>query len=272
MKYSDGFEIFNVCTSNPDITISDDMEYFWYTEFANIKSTKGGVGGSLLHGNYKFFDIDGDLRIDMNYKLGIEHGNETRWDSVGNIISKSTYDNGILKYHKYLNENDHWLEFIGEIFKEGCIKNVYSKYGTLLSKETFLKDLRRSVIQYYEYPANKIQAEFTIHIGDSYHGLYRTYYKNGNTEVEGQFHDDIFAGNIRVGEWRWYSEDGTLESEAKYKAELEYWENGEIKVVGGYIYDTDANTWVRIGEWEWWNQQGSFIESKEYEWGIEIKK
>jgi hypothetical protein len=41
ITYTNGIEVFNVCQVNPIIVWDDDFEYYWYTEFSKIKSTKG---------------------------------------------------------------------------------------------------------------------------------------------------------------------------------------------------------------------------------------
>ena len=101
IRYTNGFEIFNICKSNPQITFEESREYYWYTEFSKIKSTKGGCGGQLLHGNYKFYDEDGNLMIDQNYVFGLEHGDGKKWDNEGNIVQITKHDRGEYIYWKF---------------------------------------------------------------------------------------------------------------------------------------------------------------------------
>jgi len=205
--------------------------------------------------------------------LGLEDGNEVRWDSLGNIIAKKTYKKGDIIYWKFLNRENYWIEFNGPIFSEGTIRKVYTKYGTLISEEKMLADFKQHVKIYYEYPIGQLKEEYTTTGlgGDYLSGKYTSYYKNGKIEVDGQFYEGKFT-NIRVGTWKWYNEDGTLASESTYKAEVTYWANGEKKMTGGYIYDTDNEQWVKIGEWKWFDETGKLIETKKYQWGIEISE
>lgn len=272
IRYTNGFEVFNVCKTNPTISFDEKTEYYWYTEFSKIKSTKGGCGGNLLNGNYKFYDEDGNLRVDKNYLLGIEDGNDIRWDSLGNITTKKTYNKGDIIYWKFLNEENYWIEFNGPMFTEGTVRKVYTKYGTLVSEEKNLADFKKHVKVYYEYPSGQLNEEYTSGLlGDDMYGKYTAYYKNGKIEVDGQFHEGDYT-SIRVGTWKWYNEDGTLNSESNYKAEVLQWENGETKLTGGYIYDTDTEKWLKIGEWRWYDETGKFIEKKKYEWGVEVSE
>lgn len=273
IRYTNGFEVFNVCKTNPTISFDEKKEYYWYTEFSKIKSTKGGCGGNLLNGNYKFYDEDGNLRVDKNYLFGIEDGNDLRWDSLGNITAKTTYKKGETIYWKFLNEEDYWIEFNGRMFTEGTIRKVYTKYGTLISEEKMLADFKQHVKIYYEYPSGQLKEEHTTTgIGGDYmSGKLTSYYKNGKIEVDGQFYEGEYM-NIRVGTWKWHNENGTLDSESNYKAEIIHWPNGEKKMSGGYIYDTDNEKWIKIGEWRWYDDTGKFLEKKEYQWGNEVSE
>ena len=270
IRYSDGIEVFNICKSNPNQDYYEDKEYFWYTEFSDIKSTKGGTGGQLLHGNYKLYDQEGNLRSDKNYHSGLQHGKHTKWDSNGNISSKKTYDKGKMVYWKFMNDEDYWIEFNGGIFDDGTIRKVYSEYGKLLSEELNLKDFKQKIKVYYE-ESGKLKQEFYAYFREFLFGKYVTFYENGNITVLGQYVDAPFY-NVRVGTWKWYNSDGTLDLEEKYKADTSKWPNGEKKFAGGFIYDAFNDEWVKSGDWIWWDDQGKMIITKKYKWGAEINE
>lgn len=270
IQYTNGNEIFKICTSGCPTSFDDKKEYFWYTEFSNIKSTKGGSGGSLLHGNYKFYDENGNLRQDKNYYLGLPDGSEKNWDSLGNIKSQTKYSKGVIIYWKFQNEEKYWIEFNGQMLKEGTIRKVYTQYNSLISEETMLPKFRQHIKTFYEY-SGKLKEDYTTSgIGRDYlAGKYTSYFENGKVEVDGQYYNGEYT-NIKVGTWKWYKSDGTLDATEIYKVEVEKWDNGEIKVAGGYIFDSEKNTWLKIGEWRWYTEEGKFQSSKKYKWGVEI--
>ena len=76
INYTNAIEIFKICVSGCVTNYDVKNEYFWYTDFSKIKSTEGGSGGNLLHGNYKLFDENGNLRQDKNYYFGLPDGTE----------------------------------------------------------------------------------------------------------------------------------------------------------------------------------------------------
>lgn len=269
IPYTNGYEIFRVCSYNCQTNFDDKKEYFWYTEFSKIKSTKGGSGGSLLHGNYKLYDEHGNLRQDKNYYLGLPDGSEKYWDSLGNITSITKYSKGVIVYLKFQNDEKYWIEIIGPMFTEGTIRKVYTQFNSLVSEETMLSNFKLHTKTFYEY-SGKLKEDFTASgINKNYlTGKYTAYYENGKVQIQGQFYDGEYT-NIRVGIWNWYKPDGTLDEMAQYKANVEKWSNGEKKVVGGYILDAETNTWLKTGEWSWYSEDGKLQSKKKYEWGVE---
>lgn len=270
--YTNGYEIFRVCIVGCTVSYDDKKEYFWYTEFSNIKSTKGGSGGSLLHGNYKFYDEQGNLRQDKNYYLRLPDGSKKNWDSLGNITSQTKYNKGKIVYLKFQNDEKYWIEWIGPIFEEGSIKKVYTQFNSLLSEQKTLPNFKQHTKTYYEY-SGKLKEEYSTSGfgGDYMTGKYTSYYENGKIQTIGQFYDGEYT-NVKVGAWNWYKSDGTLEATVQYKANIKKWSNGENKVVGGYILDTDSNSWLKNGEWRWYTEDGKFQSSKKYKWGVETRE
>jgi antitoxin component YwqK of YwqJK toxin-antitoxin module len=266
IKYIDGVEVFNICDKNPTIEFEENKEYYWYTEFSGIKSTKGGSGGNLLNGNYNFYDEDGNLRLEQNFSLGVKNGSEITWDSIGNIITKTIYDNDNVTYRKFLYEN-YWNEFIGPKYEIGSVHKIYTQYGILIKEGTMLEELKEHVKIYFEQSSSQLKAEYTTFSftnGDVLLGKYTTYYKNGQIEVDGQFHEDGFL-NIKVGKWVIYYENGTIESEVDYKADVQFWENGELEHEGGYVFDVYTEKWLKTEDWKWYDKTNEITHWREIE-------
>jgi antitoxin component YwqK of YwqJK toxin-antitoxin module len=269
IPYTNGYEVFNICSSGCSTTFDDNKEYYWYTEFSKVKSTKGGSGGNLLHGNYKFYDENGNLRMDKNYYLGLSEGSEKNWDSLGNITSQYRYSKGDMIYMKFKNDENYWIEFNGPMFTEGTVRKVYTQYNSLVSEETMLANFKQKIKTFYEY-SGKLKEEFTTSgLGRDYlTGKYVSYYENGKIEVEGQFYDGEYL-NLRTGVWKWYNSDGTSDGTENYKAEVVKWPNGELKMAGGYILNTETNEWLKDGQWRWYDEEGKLKTSIKYKWGAQ---
>jgi len=268
--YTNGNEVFNICTSGCSTNFDDKKEYYWFTEFSKIKSTKGGSGGNLLHGNYKFYDENGNLRQDKNYYLGLLDGSEKYWDFLGNITSHSKYSKCEMIYHKFQNDEKYWIELNGVSLKEGTIRKVYTQDNTLISEETILPDKKQHNKTFYE-KSGKLKVDYTTSLISSHSmtGKYTSYYENGKIEVDGQYYNGELT-NIKVGTWKWYKSDGSLDATEIHKAEVEKWDNGEIKVVGGYFFDIENNIWIKNGDWCWYTEDGSLQSKKVFKQGTEI--
>lgn len=267
ITYSNAVEVFNVCVNNPTFTYDDKEEYFWYTEFSKIKSTWGGTGGKLLHGNYKLYNENGSLIADYNYFLGLKNGVFKQWDSVGNITRTEKYEKGKLVYMKFLNDG-YWIEHTGDFGLEGWIKKVYTQWGVLVEETKGLQGFFNChTKQFYEF-SGKIKQEFYTD-DKRFYGKRISYFEDGKIESEVQYCEDSPV-EIRTGIWKWYNSDGTLDSQEEYKAEVIKWENGKYKSAGGYILDNNSNQWLRTGEWKWYKETGEFESSKKYESGVEV--
>jgi antitoxin component YwqK of YwqJK toxin-antitoxin module len=286
IKYTNGIEIFNVYSGTNQPDFIENNNYYWYTEFSKIKSTKGGSGGKLHDGNYKFYDENGNLMIDENYSMGLKNGDSKKWNKNGELVEIYKYENGESIYWKYHPEDDDgWVEQIGQMLKDGWIKNSYSKYGKLKAKqETFfdgtdkIKKLKTKTTLYHSNSENRIKEIFTtpMMFKNSRIGEYIKYFENGQIEVNGEYFDSFkngienYFGNIRIGDWKWYKENGDSDGQEKYKAEMEYWSNGNIKSIYGMFYDNGE--WIKHGLQYSFSEDGKGIAEKtEYSWGI-LKK
>jgi len=93
--------------------------YYWYTD-NEIKNTDGGFDGKLLHGEYKSFYLNKNLKEEgmflyglkdgiwktwfpngkiheiVHYKKSRMHGDCEEYDENGNMVSKSNFKNGVL--------------------------------------------------------------------------------------------------------------------------------------------------------------------------------
>jgi hypothetical protein len=105
----------DACTIQP----KNNYTYYWYTD-NDIKQTEGGYDGKLLHGEYKSFYLNKNLKEQgifsnglkegvwktwfpngriheiIHYKKSLEHGAYELYDEQGKIISKSNFKNGVL--------------------------------------------------------------------------------------------------------------------------------------------------------------------------------
>lgn len=274
ISYTNGYEIFNVCSTNPKISYDDKKEYFWYQSQFGIKSTKGGTGGQLLHGNCKYFDESGNLLEDKNYILGII-SNKKSWDSIGNVKSTYKYEEGDMIYWKF-KDGDYWVEHIGRMFKEGWLKKTYTRFNELIEEEEQLSGYKRHIKTYYTNENHSLKEDFYIIFDYGlFIGKYTDYFEGGKIKTIGEFYDkkNIMPqyAKIKIGNWIIHNSDGTVAQSLFYKPEIILWNDGKLKSIGFYVHDSKSNIWQKSGEWRTYSEDEKLLNSKKYNWGIEVK-
>jgi len=164
------------------------------------------------------------------------------------------------KIVKYKFENGY-SEHIGEIGKDGWIKNSYNLQNLLVSKqETFIdkndkvKELKTKTTFYYPSNGSIEKIYYTpIRLDEQKIGEYKEYYENGNLKVEGKFYDffkngyKVYFGNIKIGSWKFYLENNELESQEEYKVVIEKSEDGTLKKIYNLFFNSVDNKWINHG-------------------------
>ena len=109
---------------------------------------------------------------------------------------------------------------------------------------------------------------------DKKHGLWVTYFANGNKRSEGTYDE-----GVKVGEWRLYHKNGTLSSEAtfvkgKYTGYYcSYHDNGEIFREGYYNdYAGNSADGTKTGEWTQFDRHGNIEHVNVYKRGSKVKQ
>lgn len=98
------------------VKVDNNLSYLWYTS-NKIIETKGGYDGKLLHGYYKSFYLNNQLRESGEIKYGTKHHEWRNWYSDGKLKEVSTWKNG-RKNGKYELYNDY-----GHLMAQGTFKN-----------------------------------------------------------------------------------------------------------------------------------------------------
>ncbi len=86
------------------VHVSDAYWYNWYAQH-DIKETKGGFDGKLLHGQYTEFYASKDLKKKGIIKNGLKTGKWKSWHKNGQLSEIWHYKNG-LKHGKFIQFNE----------------------------------------------------------------------------------------------------------------------------------------------------------------------
>jgi antitoxin component YwqK of YwqJK toxin-antitoxin module len=266
ITYRNGREIFGLCKTCQDVIYKDDVDYYWYSPYSGVQTTKGGNGGTLLDGEYQFFNENGELISKATYKKGVENGEFIRWDEEGNIIDKMLLSDGKPTYMKFKNDDGYWIEWKGELFKKGSVKNVYTKSNFLVETSFYVRDFMARYKIYNEY-SGKLEREFTKSLSEYYDGPYKSYYSSGIPRVIGLFDD-----NFQVGVWKYFTEDSVMTA-VRYRVYEERYPSGKLKVKGGQYFSSLSSEWIKDGMWIYFKPNGEdWLDYKEFEDGEEVNQ
>ena len=107
----------NVLSVSEKIRAKDGHTYYWYAN-NDIKHTDGGFDGKLLHGEYKSFYPDLNLKEQGNFCRGLKTGEWTSWFPDGRVHTKTHYKNG-LQEGRCEAYNEKGQLMLTEIYKRG---------------------------------------------------------------------------------------------------------------------------------------------------------
>lgn len=111
------------------------LYYYWYKS-SEIKRTRGGFSGKILHGSYIEYFSDKSIRIKGEFLLGLKTGEWKEWKPNGELVSIANWFKGI-KHGIYREFDDE-----GHIITEGVYKKGL-KQGTWVfyEKEEVVKKI-----------------------------------------------------------------------------------------------------------------------------------
>lgn len=181
---------------------------------------------------------DGTRQSEIEYRSGLQHGEEHTYDENGRLRRLLTYKDGILTGPA------KWVDDGGQLNEGTLVDGVYDGIWR----------------GYYEDGTLYFEGEFSA---GKRVGRHRTWYPNGQLEQEAAFENGSLEGFFRT----WF-EDGTLASEENYAAglmqgEARYWyPNGRVHGGGNYL---DG---LMDGVWETFAEDGDRENVVEYRAGV----
>jgi len=261
-----------------------------------IEKINGYIAGNKKHGKWKYFYDNGQVRLEGNYKRGLEHGYFKEYDTDGNLLTTTKYDNGLKvedaqELTKLEVRKDYYpdgkLKIVATYSKEGVpegVRREYAEDGTIEKSYIFKNGIiigEGIVTEKGEkdgrwkeyYPDGSLMA-----VGDYEKDLrtgpWKYYHKNGKLKQEGKYSKE----GKPEGEWFWYYNDGNLLREDYYYMGLldgemvEYSKEGVIIARGEYIEGNENGSWFyligdsriegsylegrRDGLWKYWQLDG----------------
>lgn len=181
-------------------------------------------------------------------------------------------DKKILKLNNNIGEKTedgkNYVKWLQEENSNNQKRQIYNLNGILEEEAYFVFEKGNIHKKITEFHANgNKKRQYNLDVLGRVFGDYKSYFENGIISVSGYSKEDY-----RIGEWKWFKENGELKSKAKYRIGIEKYSNGIKKATGGEFFFIDENIWLKYGEWKQFDKEGIYKSSKEYEAGIEINK
>lgn len=127
-----------ILTKKMEIKVKPEKVYVWFSQQKLIE-TKGGYDGKLLHGSYRSFYLNNQLKEQGEMKYGCKNKKWNYWYENGNIRESITWRSGV-KNGDYTLYND-----LGKLVAKGNFKNdkldgkfyTYGPDGKVLQKKKY---------------------------------------------------------------------------------------------------------------------------------------
>lgn len=213
-----------------------------------------------LHGKWVIFDSLKRKLCEWEFVHGRRHGKSTWWYVTGAKMREISYDKGTI--HGELKEwdrngqavaNDKYVDGRRLSTKQESYHNQEKKAeGTVLYPKLVLDkpdDWETCELASYTQEGEPVK-----------HGVWTSWYPNGQRKMEGKYDNDVPAGKFT-----WWHKNGQKSLEASYRkgkkqGDWTWWHaNGLKSIRGHYQSDTPA------GDWLWWNDSGKVAQRADFD-------
>lgn len=207
----------------------------------NLLMISGEIKNGMLENKYISYYRNQQPKYECFYVNNIKNGPVLEYDSLGNKMVEQIVKNDIPTYDSTCRVN-RWDEnhnLIGKMYFEKSInkckverfnslgmkieENILSKDGQVLAKKHWCDN---GILKYEWENRTDTKQEFRTYycngniesisyfVDNHYFKVskYIEYFENGNIKIIGNYTDSLIDiyGNSKVGEWKYFSEDGKL--------------------------------------------------------------
>lgn len=213
------------------------------------------------------------------------HGTWTIYDAQERTVLCWNFDHGVRegKCTWYFGDGQKWRELD---YRNGELDGLLVEWnvtGDVVAEESYVQGRRSGLkTEYYAPGSKRVEANFLfakdiIQTNDDWwagssrstlvkkqgkderHGLWTTYYRNGQKALEGQYKNDVPTGTFT-----WWHPNGQKAIEGPYTAGKQsgqwawWYPNGQRHIRGFYDRGQQA------GQWSWWTDEGTFAEGASF--------
>ena len=246
----------NITESETDLVNGLKHGNYKYYDFYGQLRLKGSYLNDLMNGTWTWYNKEGDIEAEENYLNGNRHGVSTYYHQNGQIENQYLYDYGMQtgEWKSYHQNGAFDVVTNHEDGVEVGKKYFYDISGNL----QLIRHYNHGILIGYSYlNQNNEEIEIIPIVNET--GKITAYYNNGKPSRTMEFKNGVF-----VNEYKSFYYGGQLKETFKYeKGEYhglvkEYYENGQLHKTSTYIYG------IKNGKFEEFYSNGTLKESKHY--------
>jgi len=233
-----------------------------YREFKAPFMSQATFANGKLEGEWVIADAN-DRKISIiSFKDGLRNGPATTYLPTGKIMSQTNYLNAVpVGDFLEVNKKSGELARTGT-FEDGRKVVTKTNYwpGTAKKKQSEIMYLAAKTVETNPDDFWAIRtAKYGTDGSDMRHGTSKSWFANGQPELEG-----TYEHGKKAGTFTFWHENGQIAATGEYKADVAigtwvWWHaNGQKSAVGKY------NDGALIGEWRWWDESGKLTKQQTY--------
>lgn len=199
-----------------------------FDDFTGVKDYNCTYKNGLANGPVKWYNPDGSVSVEGQYKDGERDGYFTYYSEDGKLIKfKLKFNNDFIESYTYEDKNGQLIPEI-PISKEKTTIKAYYRTGALSASINYEFGERNGLCTHY-FPDGKIQEETSYFLGGK-NGVQKSYYPNGNIKKERPYKNDLLHGEVK-----YFNEKGELVKSETYEMDQRHGKSDKVDGSGKVI-------------------------------------
>ncbi|WP_425399681.1 toxin-antitoxin system YwqK family antitoxin [Aeoliella sp.] len=218
-----------------------------FTSNANFSNDK-------IDGDWLILDAEQRKVSQISFENGVRHGLAMTWLPSGDVLRQAEYNQGTPVGEVLQANNSTGKLERAATYLDGRRIATNVEYHTRAKRQKRIEEMYLAPKTVQKTADDFWNSKFATYDQQGEplrHGTSKSWYTNGQLEIEGQY-----EYNKRVGHFRFWHPNGQISAEGDFKnndyaGHWVWWhENGQKAITGWY--DNGRS----IGEWRWWDENG----------------
>lgn len=228
-----------------------------YSSFTGPFISQASFDAGQLDGAWTVFDSKKNKICQFEFSHGKRHGMSTWWHTNGHKLREIEFRDGEI-HGQVIEWNPEGTLLVKESYKDGrkLAPRVVSKHpdGSKKAEGVFLsaREVEQTPDDWWTFRLRTVAKQGK----EERHGLWTTWYSNGQPQLEGNY-----ANDLQDGQFTWWHANGQKALEGHFAAGKQtgawtwWYPTGQKSIRGEY------STGAPTGRWTWWKENGKVNQS-----------